>query len=138
MNENVGASFGLSVLVVLFFAVVLYHPDQPRPAPVPAPVASAVEPVEAHPPESPPQASRADADRVAVVARPVSRRVARPLTPVEPRGAFTKVREGESLADVARRVYGEGDTLKRLWAANRDLLDNVDAPVDPGSVLRTP
>src|SRR5947209_2755532 len=31
MNRNVGASFGLSVLTVLTFAVVLYQPDGPPP-----------------------------------------------------------------------------------------------------------
>ncbi|MCA1684716.1 MAG: hypothetical protein LC745_01770, partial [Planctomycetia bacterium] len=56
----------------------------------------------------------------------------------EPRGAFTRVRAGESLADVARRVYGADDALKTLWLANRDLLDRPDAPVTPGSILRTP
>ena len=30
MNENVGASFGLSVLIVVFFAVVLYQPELPE------------------------------------------------------------------------------------------------------------
>ena len=125
MNENVGASFGLSVLVVIFFAVVLYQPETPAP-----PVASvpSIEPVEALPPEAPPS----------IAARPAARTEPEPVKPVEPRGAFTRVREGETLTDVARRVYGSDADVKTLWLANRDRLDRLDSPVTAGSILRTP
>src|SRR4051794_34180845 len=56
MNRNVGASFGLSVLTVLFFAVVLYQPARPPTPPTPAPAQdAAVVVVEALPPPEPPQ-----------------------------------------------------------------------------------
>lgn len=65
MNENVGASFGLSVLTVVFFAVLLYQPDEPvDPAhEVPSRASaspsvesgSSVTPEEAHPPEAMPE-----------------------------------------------------------------------------------
>ncbi len=69
-------------------------------------------------------------------ARVVSRhggRIAR--TPEAP---FTMVEEGETLADVAARVYGSSDEVEALWRANRDLLKAVDQPLRPGAVLRTP
>ncbi len=143
MNKNVGASFGLSVLIVVFFAVILYQPDSPPP---PLAAVAPVEPLEAHPPEAQPTpprpkvptanpATRADPAHVANVARPISQRS---VPAVEPRGAFTTVRDGESLVDVARRVYGREEATKTLWLANRDRLDRVDAPVAKGSILRTP
>jgi hypothetical protein len=52
MNQNVGASFGLSVLVVVFFAVILYQPDAPAPDHVGGGPGSA-------PAEDPPRASPA-------------------------------------------------------------------------------
>jgi nucleoid-associated protein YgaU len=63
-----------------------------------------------------------------------------PSTPsvTEPRGAFTSVRSGETLPDVARRVYGPGGDAERLWKANRDLIEKKDSPLRPGTMLRTP
>ena len=145
MNENVGASFGLSVLIVVFFAVVLYQPETPQPPVAAVPPTATAEPVEARPPEALPApkvvvrpAARSDPQRVEVVSRPVSRPSPRRNPSREPRGTFTKARDGETLADVARRVYGDDNALKTLWAANRDLLDRVDDPVVAGSILRTP
>ncbi len=140
MNENVGASFGLSFLIVGFFAVALYQPDKPPPPVAAVPAASPVEPVEAHPPEAVtvrPVAAR-PRERAATVARPVSHRPTREVVRLEPRGVFTRVRDGETLADVALRVYGAESASGNLWAANRDLLDRPDAPLSAGSVLRTP
>jgi hypothetical protein len=56
----------------------------------------------------------------------------------EPRSAFTVVQRGETLRDVAVRVYGSADPLDSLWRANRDLLPRKDSPLIAGSVLRTP
>jgi hypothetical protein len=180
MNRNVGASFSLSVLTVLAFAVALYQPDTPPPpattnapsgpgrVPAPIPAAPAApEVVDAH--EPPP-----DANPVAPIPRPqlTSQHVSRPVpksvarepssaarrehtaartvarrqvalaeasAPApEPRGAFTRVRRGESLADVARRVYGSDGAAEDLWKSNRDLLDHEDAPLREGELLRTP
>ncbi len=142
MNENVGASFGLSVLVVIFFAVALYQPEPPSPA-IALPTAKA-EPVEAQAPDLTP--THAVVARADVQVVPVSRRVVQPepapsrrkAERIEPRGPFTKVREGESLTDIAARVYGSETASKALWFANRDRLDDPDAPLSPGSILRTP
>jgi nucleoid-associated protein YgaU len=166
MNRNVGVSFGLSLLTVVFFAVILYHPD--RPPPTPAAVAT-VEPVEAHaPPDAEPVPAKAVATkapagstpsaglaraevapavpkrsstpgvksaRAIAVTRPVSQRA---IDIREARGAFTQVRPGESLADVASRVYGSPDSTRTLWLANRDMVDRADTPLSPGALLRTP
>ena len=160
MNENVGVSFGLSVLVVVFFAVALYQPDKPPPAlaevrpspgplvepsppaPQPAPALPTVgrdepPPAEQTKPISPqPAVAQRFAPAKAVPARAVSRRPA--VEPEGARGPFVRVREGETLADVARRVYGDGADAGALWRANRDVLDGPASPVRAGTRLRTP
>jgi hypothetical protein len=166
MNQNVTASFGLSVLIVLVFAVALYQPDPPpaTAASEPSPAAPAPAPQRAETPAGPPllptaatlgnpsalppppavanrpqvpTMARGAAVAAPVRARPVSRRSElRP--PVEPRGAFTVSRAGESLADVASRVYGSRDDANRLWRANRDVLDHADVALHAGTLLRTP
>jgi hypothetical protein len=166
MNQNVGASFTLSVVLVVFFAVILYQPDAP-----PAPASNAAAPlipVEAQPPEPPaapaipagsiepmttlapmapasiaevtrglPVGAAAERSPAPKAAKEPSRkRVSAAAT--ETRGAFTQVREGESLADVAARVYGESGDSKALWSVNRDLVEREDSPLRPGTLLRTP
>jgi nucleoid-associated protein YgaU len=54
------------------------------------------------------------------------------------RAPFTIVGSGETLSDVARRIYGTGDEAEWLWRANRDLVGEPGATVPPGTVLRTP
>jgi hypothetical protein len=167
MNRNVVASFGLSVFVVLFFAVILYQPES---SPPPLAATQPVEPVEAHPPSQPAANARATAPTVprdvattagprapsAIASRsdvfPRPRKAApgrngptvppppnkRPTILDETRGAFTQARAGETLGDVARRVYGSRDGIERLWLANRDLLDRPDGPLHAGTLLRTP
>jgi hypothetical protein len=51
---------------------------------------------------------------------------------------MTRTREGETLADVALRVYGSADRANLLWLANRDFLDRRDDPLRAGTPLRTP
>jgi hypothetical protein len=58
--------------------------------------------------------------------------------PTGPRSAFTTVKEGESLDDVALRVYGSADQAEALWRANRDLLPRRDSSLRAGAALRTP
>jgi hypothetical protein len=81
--------------------------------------------------------------------RPTSERAPVPVTTTvsrrsevvrdpEPRGAFTSVRDGETLADVARRVYGPSGDPNELWLANRDLIGGKNAPLRAGTMLRTP
>jgi hypothetical protein len=48
------------------------------------------------------------------------------------------VREGEALADVARRIYGDESAAEALWQANRDQLPDPAAPLRAGMPLRTP
>jgi nucleoid-associated protein YgaU len=59
-------------------------------------------------------------------------------TQAGPQAAFTEVQKGETLRDVAKRVYGSTDALDSLWRANRDVLPHIDSPLSSGSVLRTP
>ena len=154
MNRNVTASFGLSVGIVLCFAVILYQPDTP--AALPAATASAARQAETprHDPTPLPPAPLA-ASKVAAVnpptsgvesargsvdngSGPVARTVSRKIVAREPRGAFTQARADESLAQVARRVYGDEGSAEALWRANRDVLDQADAPLRAGMLLRTP
>lgn len=54
------------------------------------------------------------------------------------RAPFTVVGTGETIADVARRIYGTTEDAGVLWRANRDVLRDPDSPIAPGTVLRTP
>ncbi|MHC5536748.1 hypothetical protein ACYOEI_00560 [Singulisphaera rosea] len=56
----------------------------------------------------------------------------------QPRKAFTEVFEGESINDVAVRVYGSPDASKSLWLANQDLVKTQDEILRSGTFLRTP
>jgi hypothetical protein len=55
-----------------------------------------------------------------------------------PESEFTVTQEGESLADVAVRIYGSADAVETLRAANRDRLGPAGADLAPGTLLRTP
>jgi nucleoid-associated protein YgaU len=46
--------------------------------------------------------------------------------------------EGETLTDVALRVYGTADASRTLWLANRDVIDRTATPLHAGVMLRTP
>ena len=63
-----------------------------------------------------------------------------PLLPVAFRDspAFTRVREGETFADVAARVYGTAADPRSLWEANRDQFAGIDSVPPTGMLLRTP
>ncbi|MGO9471686.1 MAG: hypothetical protein ACLQIB_15170 [Isosphaeraceae bacterium] len=56
----------------------------------------------------------------------------------QPASAFTVVKQGEAIGDVAVRIYGSSDALDALWRANRDLLPTKDTPLSQGTFLRTP
>ncbi|CAN5599541.1 hypothetical protein BH23PLA1_BH23PLA1_04780 [soil metagenome] len=45
---------------------------------------------------------------------------------------------GESLVDVTLRVYGRAEALPTLWEANRDRVEDPEALLPPGTVLRMP
>jgi hypothetical protein len=55
-----------------------------------------------------------------------------------PRDPFTDVESGESLDDVALRIYGSTEAAKALWIANRDQVESPNAPLRAGMLLRTP
>ncbi len=165
MNERPGLTFLLSFLLVGFAAVILYRPDPPRaprPSEVPrdeaevyvagespadvvatsAPVATSGVP---WPEERDPSPSRIPP--VTTTAREPSARSEAPLARAsasrsEPRGVpnspFATVLEGESLEDVAVRVYGSADASRELWLANRDQVERLDEPLKAGTTLRTP
>jgi nucleoid-associated protein YgaU len=159
MNERVAPSFALSFLVVALAAVALYRPDPPPPTILPQrhPVAksAAARPAPARelasaedPPAPSPPPAVAEPGRLAAVATPVAEAVPpapAPVRPVSrrqpigrPRSAFTRVARGESLADVARRVYGSAEATRPLWLANRDQVARLDQPLREGTLLRTP
>jgi hypothetical protein len=69
---------------------------------------------------------------------PRVRVISRTRTVSSPRSAFTLVGKGESLDDVAARVYGTADKAEWLWLSNRDLIERKDAALRAGMLLRTP
>jgi hypothetical protein len=85
------------------------------------------------PPRLPmPKVRPAQADAEAPVAPPK-----RPA-PLSPRPTFAIVQQGESLAEVAVRVYGSKDATEALWKANRDQVERIDSPLARGTLLRVP
>ncbi len=60
------------------------------------------------------------------------------LGTARPTSAFTHARPGESLADIAIRVYGSPDSAGKIWMANRDLIVSPNAVLPGGTLLRTP
>ena len=55
-----------------------------------------------------------------------------------PQSAFTETVEGESLKDIALRVYGDPTSIRTLWLANRDIIPDQNSPLRGGTLLRTP
>ena len=51
---------------------------------------------------------------------------------------FTQALEGETLRDVAIRVYGSSEEAESLWRLNRDLISRREGTLPPGTLLRTP
>ena len=167
MNQNVTASFGLSLLTLLFFAVLLYQPDPPRrnsaikpaavepkssnietakstcDAPSKAKAEARAEPSARPALESEPDVSakKATAETPPAVvdpaAAPPEKQQASPSA-TAPRPAMTRVAEGETFDEFVKRVYGpDGDPIA-VWKSNRDILSGPDAPLTPGTMLRTP
>jgi hypothetical protein len=57
-----------------------------------------------------------------------------------PHDAFTLANEGETLRDVAIRIYGSDSEVEAeaLWRLNRDLIGRRDVSLSAGTLLRTP
>ena len=47
------------------------------------------------------------------------------------------VKKGDSLSKIAKREYGDAQQWRRIFEANRNLIDNPDL-IYPGQVLRLP
>jgi hypothetical protein len=160
MNQHLVASYSLSVMIVVLFAIALYRADPPSQPLRTQPVASKTKAdsgsttrsdgkpsiAGTEPRAEPSVASKVEAIRGPVVANPpqapgsVVRQVSRPSTRPGPvrKGAFTMVEVDETLEDVAIRVYGSADSAVELWRSNRDQLPTRETPPRPGMVLRTP
>jgi hypothetical protein len=153
MDQHLGASYTLSVLIVIASAICLHGSDH-------SPTSASKQ---AKPPEANSSASRTKERAVArtVSHTPVRRASAtkvdtKPVTAIDhsivktashvvrtrpaslPREPFTKVEENETLKDVALRVYGTTDDMNDLWKANRDQLESSSSPLRSGMILRTP
>jgi len=113
MDQRPFLSIPLSLVIVLFFALILYVPERRR--------------------DRPPGPARPRAGGVSIRG-PVSRVVSRS----DPAQEFTVVGRGESLGDVASRVYGDRKMAVELWRANRDILARPDSPLIPRTLLRAP
>ena len=56
--------------------------------------------------------------------------------PVETQRTIT-VKAGDSLSKIAKREYGDAQQWRRIYEANRDLIQNPDL-IHPGQVFRIP
>ena len=134
MDRDVGVGTLLSFAIVALVAVAFHRPERP-PAMTLARPSSTTAPGPDTEISPTPGVPLAEAERVAPkVVRPASARraIARASS------SFTRVLEGETLADVARRAYGSADAVEALWRSNRDQLDGPEGPIRPGMILRTP
>jgi nucleoid-associated protein YgaU len=127
---------------------------RPRPTEAPAkaipgPTASRSQPASPRPSRAPESPTANDADWAArsqpatgdaTAGTASAIRATSPRRPPgkRPASPFADVREGETLTDVARRVYGSADAAQALWLANRDQIDRPDIRLRSGSVVRTP
>ena len=60
------------------------------------------------------------------------------VSPLATRPTYAVVGPGESLPDIAARIYGSRDATQSLWKANRDQVERVDSPLANGILLRAP
>jgi 5'-nucleotidase len=60
------------------------------------------------------------------------------LLPADATGTRHVVREGETLASIARHAYGDATRWKLLFDANRHLIGDNPAKLAPGLVLLLP
>ena len=142
MNTRVGASFSLSLLILALASVFLARPEQPcDPSNKTTEHASTGEQRSVGPPSLTPSVAWDDSGTSLKHVRTIkfdAGKGVRPSLPRRPSGPFTQVREGESMSDVAARIYGSDASVQTLWLANRDQLSSDQAVLRPGMVLRTP
>jgi nucleoid-associated protein YgaU len=58
-------------------------------------------------------------------------------TASSPAGRSYTVQKGDSLSKIAKREYGDAQQWRRIYEANRDLIQNPDL-IYPGQVFRIP
>jgi hypothetical protein len=153
MDRQPGASITLSFALVGVFAIILYqpehapfphkgediavgnaeHPPPPPDPPPPMPPPTAAEPLTAEPAPAP-----APAAAVILAGAGPNRPSSRPPVMRPAQEGFTQALEGETLHDVALRVYGSADETEALWRLNRDLVSGREATLSAGTLLRTP
>ena len=68
---------------------------------------------------------------------PAPRAETAPMTRATTRSKTVKVREGETLSDIAKRELGDGNKWRVLWKANKNVIPNPDR-LSPGIVLQLP
>lgn len=56
--------------------------------------------------------------------------------PVGPPRTYT-VADGDNLSKIAKKFYGKSNQWRRIFEANRDVIDNPDL-IYPGQVLKIP
>ncbi|MFO0959658.1 MAG: hypothetical protein U0800_19855 [Isosphaeraceae bacterium] len=168
MNGHSFASLALSFLMVGLAAIILRpsERDSAVATAVAPPPPTAGEPDKPPPPELARADSHRDRQREPAVSAPLPSATPRPrlaaasaIKPLPkpappppappvieedagvihpPASAFTQVEPGETLALVARRVYGSSQARDRLWRGNRDLLSDPEMSLRTGTILRTP
>jgi len=124
MIERAGTAVCLSVAIVIVAAIVLHQPVATKTTPPPdglnsEPGLTRVEPLKT-----------ASGDGHSTEPQRGSSRM--------PESGLTRVLEGETFRDVARRVYGDAADLELFWKINRDQLATMDASIRAGMILRTP
>ena len=72
-----------------------------------------------------------------LVAESTPRTDSAPTARTTPRSKTVKVREGETLSDIAKRELGDGNKWRVLWKANKNVIPNPDR-LSPGIVLQLP
>lgn len=151
MPRHTAASCLLSALIVSLVGFALHRPEslaqagpegtspivrtRPEPPPVPPP-----------PPPTPtggvawdPVPPDATGALEPAVRSPSVREESLPAgSPQVKASPFARVRAGETLNDVARRVYGDPAAAALLWEANRDQLTRREGSLPAGTLLRTP
>lgn len=58
-------------------------------------------------------------------------------TAATPAGRSYTVQKGDSLSKIAKREYGDAQQWRRIYEANRDVIQNPDL-IYPGQVFRIP
>ncbi len=119
MIRTAWASAPLSFLIVLVAAVLLFEPE---------PISGN------HTPLPEPHSQ----DLVETDSNSTTRESAGEVVAMDPLAFVIVGPLGETLNEVALRAYGSSEAVATLWEANRDLVHDPEAPLPPGTILKTP